>query len=162
MNFIEINEERYNCLFINENTIKIDDFMLAKNNDKVREFLSNKNIIIDECREKYITYACNIKNSTITVKKLIIRYNSKYFKYYPEGKILKERTEKLDRMVGDNTRVIIESYYIYSGLEWSIDITDIDEYMEYLSKHKNADKILLVHSNKLIGMVEGLEKYFKY
>lgn len=162
MNFIEINEKRYNCLFINENTIKIDDYMLAKDDAKVHEFLSNKNIIIDECKEKYITYACNIKNSTITVKKLIIRYQSKYFKYYPEDKILKERTEMLDKIVGDNTRVIVESYYIYSGLEWSMDITDIDEYMDYLREHKNADKILLVHSDKLIGMVEGLEKYFNY
>jgi len=160
---ISINNVEYKCSFINDNTINIESGLLgdAKFNDVI-DFLSNKNIIIDECNELDLFVASNVKNSNIVINKLMLHYQSDYFEYNPDENTLIELTENLDYKTRNGSKIIVNGYYIYYGLEWTMRIDELHEEVEYLMKHNVNDdmKIRIVHSNKLIGIENCLKKCF--
>ena len=162
--FNSMNELKSKCTIINDNTIKINSKLLMfSTNHDIRNFLSNLNIIVDECNEKELFMAGNIKNSNITIKKLILRYESEYFDYYEKSNRLVENI-CFEYETMDESKIKIEGYWINHGLDWSI-IGGVlrDKIQMLLSNNKRrGSKIILVHSDKFIGMEESLKKCFIY
>ena len=161
-----IDGEKYRCKFINNDTIEIPGITLRyASNKKVCEFLSNKNIIVDECNSEAVFVAQNITNSHITIKKLILYYQSEYFEYYPEDRILKEKTELLDCKLENDTTILVEGYYMNSGLNISVFVDKLYEEVNSMIRNKNNDeekKITFIHSDKLIDISSDLKRCFKY
>ena len=162
---ISINNVKYKCTFIDNNTINIESRLLGNAiHDDVIEFLSNKHIIVDVCEETDLFVASNVKNSIITINKAMIHYQSDYFEYNPDENTLIELTEDLDYENRNGTKIIINGYYIYYGLEWSMLPDKLHNKVEYLMSHNVNDdmKIRIIHSDKLIDIDACLKKCFNY
>lgn len=165
--FIFINDNKYKCIFIDENTVEIDGLLIyCVHSNALYKFLSNKNVIISKCNQNELYIAENIKNSNIIVKKLMLHYQSTYFKYDPEDRILKERPECFDYINENNSKVKVEGYFVNSGLDMSVFLDrlygDIHDMMHSEEEITEDMKIKFVHSDKLIDIEDGLKKYFKY
>jgi hypothetical protein len=163
--FISINDVKYKCSFIDDNTINIESKLLGNAIHKnVIEFLSNKNIVIDECEERDFFVASNVKNSNIIINKLMLHYQSDCFEYNLDENTLIELDENLDYESRNGSKITVNGYYIYYGLEWSMRIDDLHKRVEYLMKHNVNDdmKIKIIHSDKLIGIENCLKKCFTF
>jgi len=162
--FNSINKFKSKCTIIDDNTIKIDGSLLISTTDyDICNFLSNLNIIVDECDERELFMAGNIKNSNITIKKLILRYESEYFDYcIKSNKLIENICFEYETMY--ESKIKIEGYWINHGLEWSIIDNALHNkiQMMLLNDEKCGPKIALIHSDKFIGMNKSLEKCFIY
>ena len=160
-NHVMVNNRKFKCTFIDENTINIESRLLSETmNDDVCNFLSNKYIRVDNGREIDLYKAELIKNSHITIGYVPLYYQSTYFEYYPRGNAYKEMKDKLDRKLPNGTTIFIEKYYLDSGVVGSMCFNKLHEKIESLRSGKTSNKIIFIHSNKLVGMDDCFEKYF--
>ena len=105
----------------------------------------------------------NIKNSNVIIKKLILRYESKYFDYCVKTNKLVENICFEYKTMRDS-KIKIEGYWINYGLGWSIIGDELYKriYRILMNDEKHGPRIKLIHSDKFIGMDESLKKCFDY